>query len=71
MTTHLLCPCGTARQPRPVVERGARKLPLIRLRCPDCGLTSTAARLNRVWVAWEAAVIDRRQKMKHDQAQQA
>lgn len=53
----LPCPCGSARSPQPVAERGRRRLPLIRLRCPDCGLTSLSARLPRVWVAWNLAVL--------------
>jgi hypothetical protein len=56
MTDFVPCPCGSIRPPKPVVERGARKLALIRLRCPKCGLTSTAARAGRVPQAWNAAV---------------
>jgi len=50
------CPCGAASLPRPVVERGARKLKIMRVRCRGCGLTSVSARPARVKVAWNAAV---------------
>ena len=56
----LPCPCGTTMKPHPVVERGARKLKLLRVRCPACKLTSNSARIDRVWVAWNWTVEARR-----------
>jgi hypothetical protein len=50
------CPCGAVHPPRPVVERRARKLKLVRVRCRRCGLTSKGARLDRVAIAWNLAV---------------
>jgi hypothetical protein len=52
------CPCGSTRPPKPVSERGGRKLPLVRVRCPRCRLTSKGARLGRVSIAWSLAVDD-------------
>jgi hypothetical protein len=56
------CPCGFPVGPRPVTERKARKLPLVRVRCRGCGLTSTAARLSRVSIAWNMAVETERER---------
>jgi hypothetical protein len=52
----LPCPCGCTTPPRPVVERGARKQKVLRVRCRDCRLTSLSARPERVPIAWNAAV---------------
>jgi hypothetical protein len=52
----LPCPCGSSNTPRPVIERGMRKLKTTRVRCRDCGLTSRPARLGRESVAWNDAV---------------
>jgi len=54
------CPCGAKDAPKPVSERRARKQKLIRVRCRRCGLTSKGARIDRVDIAWNAAVIERR-----------
>jgi hypothetical protein len=59
MITLLPCPCGAVKAPLPVIERRTRKQKLIRVRCRRCGLTSKAARLDRVPVAWNAAVMER------------
>ena len=57
----LLCPCGSSRDPVPVVERGPRKGRLIRVRCPECRLTTASARPDRINFAWNAAVTDAHQ----------
>jgi hypothetical protein len=50
------CPCGEERPPKPVNERGRRRLKVVRVRCRGCGLTSKSARLDRVSIAWNLAV---------------
>jgi hypothetical protein len=58
----LPCPCGAKDGPAPVAERRARKQKLIRVRCRRCGLSSKSARLDRVPIAWNAAVLQRREE---------
>jgi hypothetical protein len=58
----LPCPCGAKEGPKPVIERRARKQKLVRVRCKRCGLTSKGARLDRVAIAWNAAVLQRREE---------
>jgi len=60
------CPCGGGAYPLPVVERGRRKQKLIRVRCPDCRLTSKGARLERVQVAWNVAVEEEEKRRKYE-----
>jgi hypothetical protein len=50
------CPCGSPHGPLPVIERGARKLRTIRVRCRACKLTSPSARPDRVVIAWNVVV---------------
>jgi hypothetical protein len=57
----LSCPCGSKRDPVPVVERGLRKGRFIRVRCPECRLTTANARPDRINLAWNKAVTDARQ----------
>ena len=57
----LSCRCGSTRDPLPVVERGPRKGRLIRVRCPQCRLTTASARPERINIAWNKAVTDARQ----------
>lgn len=59
----LPCPCGAFGPPRPVVDKGARKLRLVCVRCRRCGLKSPAARIDRVPVAWNLAVENRRREL--------
>jgi hypothetical protein len=58
----LECPCGAHDAPKPVSERRARKQKLVRVRCRRCGLTSKGARLDRVAIAWNSAVLQRREE---------
>lgn len=60
------CPCGGESAPLPVVERGRRKQRLIRVRCPDCRLTSKGARLDRVPIAWNFAVEQELQRRRYE-----
>ena len=57
----LPCACGSTRDPLPVVERAPRKGRLIRVRCPECRLTTASARPDRINIAWNKAVIEVRQ----------
>ena len=57
----LPCPCGSTRDPVPVVERGRRKGRFIKVRCPECRLTTASARPERINIAWNKAVTDARQ----------
>jgi hypothetical protein len=50
------CPCGSTRAPLPVVERGRRKGRFIKVRCPECRLTTASARPDRINIAWNKAV---------------
>jgi hypothetical protein len=56
------CPCGAKDAPKPISERRARKQKLVRVRCRRCGLTSKGARLDRVAIAWNLAVEERRRE---------
>ena len=58
----LPCPCGAVNAPVPVSERRARKQKLVRVRCRRCGLSSKGARLDRVSIAWNVAVLQRREE---------
>jgi hypothetical protein len=59
----LPCPCGSTRDPVPVVERGRRKGRFIKVRCPECRLTTASARPDRINVAWNKAVTEARQML--------
>lgn len=60
MTIEMLpCACGAVDPPVPVSERRARKQKLVRVRCRRCGLASKGARLDRVSIAWNMAVLER------------
>jgi hypothetical protein len=41
-----------------VVERGRRKGRFIKVRCPDCRLTTASARPDRINVGWNKAVAE-------------
>jgi hypothetical protein len=56
----LPCLCGSTRDPVPVVERSPRKGRLIRVRCPECRLTTASARPDRINIAWNKAVTEAR-----------
>jgi hypothetical protein len=58
------CPCGAKDAPIPVSERRARKQKLIRVRCKRCGLASKGARLDRVPIAWNLAVLERTRELR-------
>ena len=57
----LPCPCGSTRDPMVVLERGRRNGRFIRVRCPECRLTTASARPARINIAWNKAVIEARQ----------
>jgi len=54
-------PNGTTRGPLPVLERGRRKGRFIKVRCPECRLTTASARPDRINIAWNKAVTEARQ----------
>ena len=63
----LPCPCGSTRDPLPVVERAPRKGRLIRVRCPECRLTTASARPDRINVAWNLAVTEARRVLQGEE----
>ena len=54
----LPCRCGSTRDPVPVVERSRRKGRFIKVRCPECRLTTASARPDRINVGWNKAVAE-------------
>jgi hypothetical protein len=50
--------CGSTRDPLPVV--GRRKGRFVKVRCPECRLTTASARPDRINIAWNKAVTEAR-----------
>jgi hypothetical protein len=57
----LPCPCGSRRDPLPVVDPTQRKGRFHPSALPECRLTTRSARRDRINIAWNRAVTEARE----------